>query len=208
MSGKFITFEGSECTGKSTIAPLLADHLRERGYNVTHTREPGGSPLAEQLRGIVLGERRISDITELLLMWTGRADHIHNTILPALKAGHVVICERFADSSYAFQGFGRGLVEETLALERMVVEGVAEPDHTLFFDVPLIESKRRLALRNIGADRIEKEGKEFYDRVYAGYRQRFLDHPKRMVRIDALPEMQIVTQQVLDWANAVFEKLN
>jgi dTMP kinase len=206
FKGTFLTMEGPECVGKSTIAPLIAERLRERGYKVTHTREPGGSELAEELRKLVLQERRIDNITELLLMWTSRADHLHNTIVPALKAGHVVVCERFADSSYAFQGAGRGLFAETIALEKMVLRGI-QPDYTLFFDIPFEEQKRRLSLRAEKADRIEKQGFEFYEKVFDGYRARFLGNPQRMVRIDALPEEEEVQAATLRWVNATFENL-
>jgi dTMP kinase len=206
QKGKFITLEGPECTGKSTIAPMLAEHLRNRGYTVTHTREPGGSELAEHLRKLLLEERRINSITEALMFWASRADHIYNTITPALEAGHIVVCERFHDSSFAFQGIGRGLLEETLTLEKMVLNGLS-PDYTLYYDIPFEEQKRRLSLRKASADRIEKQGLEFYANVFNGYQHRFNSNPDRMVRIDALPNEEEVQQATLRWANAVFENI-
>jgi len=204
--GIFLSFEGNECTGKSTLAPLLAEHLRDRGYTVTRTREPGGSPLAEEIRELLLKESNMGGLTEALLFWAGRADHVQNTILPALQAGHVVICERFADSSYAFQGMGRDIQHETLVLEDMVLKGL-EPDHTLYFEIPFEEQRRRMDLRNAAVDRIEKQGPEFYTKVYEGYRQRFLANQHRMTRIDSLPSEDVVQASVLRWANSVFENL-
>lgn len=207
IKGIFITCEGPECGGKSGMIPLLADHLRSRGYTVTTTREPGGSELAEKLRSLILSDRAINPMTELLLFAAGRSDHIQHTILPALKAGHVVISDRFADSSYAYQGKARGQVEQVLAVEKMVL-GDFQPDYTLFFDIPLEESRRRLALRSAASDRIEKEGDAFHLLTFEGYQERFLAHPARMQRIDALPAKEEVAKQVIAWANARFENLS
>ena len=202
--GVMVSFEGAECSGKSTIAPLLVQHLRDRGYDVIHTREPGGSELAEKLRKLVLEDRRISHIAELLLFSAARADHMHNTILPALEKGQIVICERFADTTFAYQGVARNQQAQALQLEKMVL-GDFEPDYTLFFDIPLEESKRRLSLRPAGADRIEREGEEFFTNTFYGYQHRFLTNQHRMRRIDALPALETVIQSTLAWANSVFE---
>lgn len=201
--GVMISFEGPECSGKSSIAPILAMHLHDRGYNVVHTREPGGTDLAEEIRNLVLKEGNISHITELLMFSAARADHYHNKILPALEKGQVIVCERFADTTFAYQGMARGLLKEVNVLEKMVL-GDFQPDYTLFFDIPLEESMRRMKLRPAGADRIEKESPEFFIKTFHGYQQRFLMNPQRMRRIDALPELDTVIQSTLAWANTVF----
>lgn len=201
--GVFLTMEGPECSGKTTIAPILVEHLRARGYDVIHTREPGGTELAEKIRTLVLQDGNISHITELLMFSAARADHYHNKILPALEEGQVIVCERFADTTFAYQGMARGLLKEVNVLEKMVL-GDFQPDYTLFFDIPLEESMRRMKLRPAGADRIEKESPEFFIKTFHGYQQRFLMNPLRMRRIDALPELDTVIASTLAWANTVF----
>jgi len=206
--GKFITFEGPECGGKSGVVPILAEHLRARGYFVCTTREPGGTPLADKLRDLLLHSNAMTGLTELLLLSAGRHDHVETYIKPALAKGWVVISDRFADSSYAYQGAGRGMKQAVQVMEEMVLNGF-EPDYTLFFDIPLVESRRRMQLRKSGQpDRIESENDAFHERIYQGYQERLRTHHHRMVRIDALPKSQTVINSVLAWADAAFEKLN
>jgi dTMP kinase len=205
--GKFVTFEGPECSGKTSTLPLLADHLRMRGYTVVETREPGGTPFAEVLRNLVLSPAvKVSPMTELLVFFAARFDHVEKVVKPALALGHVVLCSRFTDTTYAYQGAGRGLIDEVLQLEKLVL-GDFQPDVTLFFDIPLEESRRRLGLRDEPSDRIEQEKDDFHRATFEGYRRRFLDHPARMQRIDALPEYPEVLKQVLAWANATFDNI-
>lgn len=206
--GKFISLEGCDASGKTTNAPILAQHLRDRGYTVVTMREPGGTPLSEKIRDLVLHETMCIK-AELLLFAAQRAENINSIILPALAHPNwVVIADRFADSTFAYQGFGRGVPEEVLQLEKFVL-GNLEPDFTLFFDLPLVESERRLSARRTDTgkehDNFEKERREFHEAVYNGYQERFKQNPHRMHRIDALPEPELVKEQVIAWANRHFE---
>lgn len=204
--GKFITFEGPDGSGKTTNAAVLAMHLRERGYKVIVTREPGGCPLSENIRELLLGNK-MDPVTEMLLMAASRREHLKHKIVPALYAGHVVISDRFYDSSIAYQGFGRGLFNETTAVNEIVLEGF-QPDYTLFFDIPLEESSRRLAERNRRKgdnNRIDEESDEFKKAVHTGYDHQFRKNQHRMFRINALPDSDDVAQQVIRWANSIFE---
>jgi dTMP kinase len=209
--GKFITFEGPDASGKSTNIPVLADHLRSRGYRVVQMREPGGTPLAEKIRDLVLHERMATK-AELLLFAAQRVQNMAEIITPSLQwKDTVVIADRFADSTFAYQGFGRGMMEEVLLLEKFVL-GDFQPHYTLFFDLPLIESERRLNERRKttgqGFDTFEQERREFHECVYNGYQERYKQNPHRMYRIDALPSIEEVSKQVISWANAHFENLN
>lgn len=214
--GKFIAFEGVDAAGKTTNIKVLAEHLRERGYDVLMTREPGGTPLAEQLRDIILHES-MDGVTELLLFLAGRRHHVQTVILPAVQAGKIVLCDRFYDSTYAYQGYGRGLLKEIEALEAFVKGGTI-PHYTLFFDLPFEESMRRLALRTDKQDRLDKEEEAFRRRMYDGYQIRLdgrsdashFDRTfvRKVVNIDALPEPDVVADTVKRWANTVFENLN
>lgn len=189
MRGRFITLEGLEGTGKSTQLIGLRDRLSARGLKVITTREPGGTPLAEKLRELVLhsGPEKISNECELLMMFAARATHLETLIKPALERGEWVLCDRFTDASYAYQGAGRGVPEEHIrALERMVQQGL-KPDLTLLLDAPVEVGLARARARRgeAAADRFEREQLEFFQRV----RNRFLDiaraEPKRVRLIDA-----------------------
>lgn len=204
MRGKFITFEGCDASGKSTNVPAAAAHLRSLGYEVHVTREPGGTPVGERLRELVLHHRMASK-TELLVFAAARAEHMADVILPMLEQGAVVLSDRFSDSSFAFQGVARGMREDTLALEKFVLNGF-EPDYTLFFDVSLEESARRLRLRSGKQDRLDLEEDNFKKLVYQGYQERFTQNPHRMVRIDSHQSMEGVASQVIDWINRTFTK--
>ncbi|HUW00144.1 MAG TPA: dTMP kinase [Gallionella sp.] len=180
---KFITFEGVDGAGKSTHIAWFAEVLRQRGHDVVVTREPGGTPLGEQLREILLNQR-MNIGTEALLMFAARLEHIEQVIRPGLRAGKWVISDRFSDASFAYQGGGRGLSWEKLSQLEQWVHPDLQPDLTLFFDVPVEIARQRLA-NNISLDRFEQEQAEFFERVSAGYHRRVQEHPHRYAVIDA-----------------------
>jgi dTMP kinase len=192
--GRFITFEGIDGAGKSSHIEPLAAWLRERGHQVLVTREPGGTPLAETLRELVL-HQPMDALTESLLVFAARRDHLTRSIQPALDAGTTVLCDRFTDATFAYQGGGRGFDLHVLSqLEAMVHPGL-QPDLTLWFDLPAaVAAQRRAAVR--AADRFEAESTAFFERVQAGYTARVAAHPARFTRIDALPSPPEVWTQV------------
>lgn len=193
--GLFITLEGVDGAGKSTHLEWLAERLRERGRTVRLTREPGGTPLGEKMRALLLAEPMHPD-TEALLMFAARREHLAQVILPALEAGEVVISDRFTDASYAYQCGGRGLAEERLAvLENWVQQGL-QPDLTLLFDVDnAVAEARRSAVR--APDRFEREHSEFHARVRAAYLRRAAQHPERIRVIDGNQSVERVRQELL-----------
>ncbi|RZJ13477.1 MAG: dTMP kinase [Rubrivivax sp.] len=195
MTGRFISFEGIDGAGKSTHIQAVADWFRARGADVQLSREPGGTPLAETLRDIVLKEP-MGSLTELLLMFAGRRDHVETVIRPALAAGKTLLCDRFTDASFAYQGGGRGLPVEVLeSLAAWVQEGT-EPELTLWFDLPAEQAAaRRASARE--ADRIEQQDLTFFERVRAGYAARAERAPRRIVRIDASGTVEQVCVNVL-----------
>ncbi|MBL8331233.1 MAG: dTMP kinase [Rubrivivax sp.] len=179
----FITFEGIDGAGKTTHIETLAQALRDHGRRVLLTREPGGTPLAETLRELVL-HQPMDTLTESLLIFAARRDHLQQTIEPALRAGITVICDRFTDASFAYQGGGRGFDLEVLAqLERWVQQG-RQPDLTLWFDLPAAEAARRRAAAR-APDRFEAQDVEFFERVRGGYARRSAASPQRFAVIDA-----------------------
>lgn len=188
--GLFITFEGIDGAGKSTHIGALADALRATGRSVVLTREPGGTPLAEQLRALVLREA-MDPLSEALLMFAARRDHLLQVIEPALARGDVVLCDRFTDATFAYQGYGRGFDLQVLsALELWVQqtpavgEGLRQPDLTLWFDLPPAVAAQRLAQART-PDRFEAQPLEFFTRVAQGYGQRQAADPGRFARIRA-----------------------
>jgi dTMP kinase len=198
--GRFITFEGGEGAGKSTQARKLADRLKALGRRVTLTREPGGSPGAEALRGLLLeGEAdRWSSTAETLMMYAARADHLERTIRPALSAGDVVVCDRFLDSTRAYQGAGGGvsaaLIEQ---LERSVV-GADRPDLTLVFDLPVEAGLARALARAGGEARFEGKGEAFHRRLRDEFLAIARREPDRCVVVDAAQDVAAVERAV--WA--------
>jgi dTMP kinase len=194
-AGRFVTFEGIDGAGKSTHIEALALWLRERGHEVVVTREPGGTPLAERLRELVLAEP-MDSLSELLLVFAARRDHLAQQILPALRRGATVLCDRFTDASFAYQGAGRGMARERIAwLEQWVQEG-RQPDLTLWFDLPAeVAAQRRTAARE--PDRFEQQDAAFFARVRAGYAERAREQAARFVRIDAEAPRAAVWQQVV-----------
>ena len=191
---KFITFEGMDGAGKSTHLAWFADALRRRGHDVVVTREPGGTPLGEQLREILLNQE-MSTGTEALLMFAARMEHIEQVIKPALRAGKWVVSDRFSDASFAYQGGGRGLDWNKLSLLEQWVQGDLQPDLTLFFDVPVEVARQRL-VNNSSPDRFEQEQADFFERVRAGYHKRVQENPQRYAVIDAAQSLDKVKQQL------------
>jgi dTMP kinase len=196
--GKFITIEGGEGVGKSTNIACVENFLQSQSISFIKTREPGGTPLAEELRGILLAprEEKVSEKTELLLMFAARAQHLQQVILPALEQGIWVICDRFTDATYAYQGGGRGLSQQTITiLEDLVQEGL-QPDLTLLLDVDVQTGLARLDTRP-ATDRFEREQQDFFEAVRAMYRQRAQQHPKRFRVIDASQTLEAVQRDIV-----------
>jgi dTMP kinase len=200
--GKFITFEGGEGVGKSTQIAALADFLRARGYDVVMTREPGGTPRAERLRELVLATdtEPMPPQCELLLVFAARSTHIENVIRPALERGAWVICDRFTDATYAYQGSGRGMDREHIALLERLVQGDLRPDLTLLLDAPVEIAASRATARNAASgsvDRFELEQRAFFERVRAAYLERAAREPNRFMVIDATTARDHVTRAIV-----------
>jgi dTMP kinase len=184
MSGKFITLEGIDGAGKTTQLAWIADFLRSRGVQVTVTREPGGTAVGEQLRSLVLdGEHALHPETEALLMFASRREHLDKVIVPALRRGTWVVCDRFTDASFAYQGGGSGVSRDKLALlERWTQDGL-QPDKTFLFDI-VPEVGRERSQRTGAADRFEQEKQAFFERVRQAYLERATNDPQRIQVID------------------------
>ena len=196
--GKFITLEGIDGAGKSTHLAWLESFLRGRGLTVVVTREPGGTPLGEKLRALLLNNSQaMHPETEALLMFAARREHLDKVILPALARGDWVISDRFTDASFAYQGGGRGLASDRLDdLERWV-QGEFQPDLTLYFDVSVELGRQRVnAIK--AADRFEKEQDEFFQRVRAAYLQRAHKFPQRIRLIDSSQPLEKVKESLHD----------
>jgi dTMP kinase len=200
--GRFITLEGGEGAGKSTLAKALAEALRQRGLRVMLTREPGGTPLAERVREVLLArtDEAVDPRAELLLMFAARALHVEGLIRPALARGDWLLCDRFSDASYAYQGGGRGVPSALIDTLASSVHGDLWPDATLLLDLPVADGMRRAAARS-GADRFEAERVDFFERVRATYLQRAAAEPRRIHRLDA----SAAPEQVLRQSLAVLE---
>jgi len=186
-SGRFLTFEGVEGAGKSTQLRRAAAWLRERGVEVVETREPGGTPLAESIRGVLLAPRTesVPATAELLLMFAARSVHLENLIRPALERGAWVLCDRFTDASYAYQGGGRGLDADLISVLEQAVQGSLRPDLTFLFDLPPELGLARARSRDPAADRFEQEAIQFFEKVRNAYLQRAAAEPRRFRVLDA-----------------------
>lgn len=196
MKGLFITLEGSEGAGKSTNQAYLADSLRQRGLEVVVTREPGGTPMAERIRTVLLTQdlEPLSVDTELLLMFAARAQHLAQVIQPALSLGKVVLCDRFTDATYAYQGGGRGIAAERIAALETFVQGDLRPDFTLVFDVPVALGLERAGRRG-RLDRFEQEQLSFFEAVRHTYLARARTHARYHL-IDAAGSFAQVRSQL------------
>lgn len=184
MGGKFITLEGIDGAGKSTHLNYLVGRLRELGKTVVQTREPGGTPLGEKLRELLLSEPMHLE-TEALLMFAARREHLAQVIVPALERGDWVVCDRFTDASFAYQGGGRGLAISRLEELERWVQGDLNPDLTLLFDVPTAVAHDRVQQMNRELDRFEQEKRDFFDRVRGAYLDRANRNPQRIRVIDS-----------------------
>ena len=199
IQGRFISFEGTEGVGKTTAIEQLCNHLRAKGIDYLRTREPGGSPFAEQLRAILLDpDTTINDDTELLLMFAARCDHLQQVILPALQRGTWVICDRFTDSTVAYQGFGRAHGDSTVRAKiAMLIEQfvVQLPELTLWLDLPVLEGMARANKRS-AADRFEQQATEFFTRVHQGFSVLASEQPERIHRIEASGSAAEVSERI------------
>jgi len=195
MTGRFVTFEGIDGAGKSTHVDWYVERLRARGIDVVLTREPGGSELAETLRELLL-RRKMGMQAELLLMFAARSDHLERLIRPALAAGQWVVCDRFTDSTWAYQGSGRGAPAERIAWLDWVHDDL-QPDRSYLFDLaPELAAQRRASVR--APDRFECEDVAFFERVRRGYRERAQADPERFVVLDGervVPEIRVILEE-------------
>jgi len=195
--GLFITFEGTDGSGKSTQIELLEKYIKSKGYEVVLSREPGGTRVSEIIRDIILDPRNkeIDPLTEMILYAASRAQHVAEIIEPAIESGKVVICDRYVDSSYAYQGGGRGVDLKSIAdVNRIAIHGTV-PDITFFLDIdPEIAIKRRI--KSTGADRIEQEKLDFHRRVYDGYKKLSILYPDRIKTIDATKSIDEIAFQI------------
>ena len=194
--GLFITFEGADGSGKTTQFRLFAKFLEEKGYKVLTTREPGGTPISEKIRDIILdpANMEMSDMTEALLFAASRAQHVSQLIRPAVENGTIVLCDRFMDSSIAYQGYARGLGDCVRVINEYAVQGM-QPDLTFFLDLsPEDGRKRNIAAGK--ADRMEKQDIAFHDKVYEGYKQLAQIYSQRYVIIDASGTKEEVQERI------------
>ncbi len=196
MPGIFITFEGAEGVGKTTQIARATAHLRARGIEPLVSREPGGTPLAEKIRSLVLdpGQGAVTATTELLLMFAARASHVAEVIRPALEAGRCVLCDRFTDATEAYQGGGRGVSTDAIRALAGIAHPGLQPNLTILFDAPAAIANARLAGRGSNQDRIEAEGAAFFERVRAAYLAIAAREPGRVRVVDATrPESEVAS---------------
>ena len=200
MSGRFVTFEGLDGAGKTTQVRAVAEALDDLGIDVEMTREPGGTRLGERLRGLLLGDEPLIPEVELLLLFAARADHVETRIRPALERGAWVLCDRFTDASYAYQGGGRGIPAERISVLESWVQGELRPDLTIFLDLPVETSLARISggLFQETRDRFEREHLEFFERVREAYLARCGRCPDRYRRIDGALDIPDVTRAILE----------
>ncbi len=200
MKGRFITLEGSEGAGKSTNVDVVCQTLEKADIGVVRTREPGGTPMAEALRSTMLQQwdEQVDGLTELLMVFAARAQHITNVIRPALDAGKWVVCDRFTDATFAYQGYGRQLDLSKLEVLESWVQAHLQPDLTLYLDLDPVLAEQRIADRE--KDRMEAEQRDFFQRVRQGYLARAAQHP-RFRTVDAslsLVEVQAQVEQCIN----------
>lgn len=196
--GRFVTVEGIEGAGKTTQMDVIRQYLEERGISVVMTREPGGAPLSEAVRTLLLDpdNRGMSSDTELLLVFAARAEHLHKVIRPALESGDWVLSDRFTDATFAYQGGGRGIEAARIAILEEWVQGRLRPDMTLLLDVPVETGMTRIAGRG-KPDRFEREDRQFFQRIRDSYLQRAAAEPQRFRCIDASASVQQVSREAL-----------
>lgn len=202
QQGLFITLEGGEGVGKTTNLQFIAQHLRASGIDLVQTREPGGTPFAEQIRELLLGVRdeTVAPMAELLLIFAARAQHLQEVVYPALNAGKWVLCDRFTDATYAYQGGGRQLDRADIASLEQLVQGDFRPDVTLLLDMPVADGMARAGARG-ALDRFEQEQLAFFERVRSAYLDRVSQNPGQFRVLDAsgtLEQVQAGIAQALD----------
>ncbi|MGB6310118.1 MAG: dTMP kinase [Steroidobacteraceae bacterium] len=199
-AARFLTVEGIEGVGKSTQVARLSETLSERGIAHVVTREPGGTPLAERIRDLVLHcrDEAVPPVAELLLMFAARAVHLANHVEPNLEAGRWVVCDRFIDATYAYQGGGRGVSLDAIRQLEVLVLGARRPDLTVLLDAPVPQALRRAGQRNAGAaaDRFESERAEFFERVRGAYLARAAAEPDRIAIVDAAQSVDEVAARI------------
>lgn len=203
MRGKFITFEGIDGAGKSSHIEWLAELLRQKGLSVNVTREPGGTELGENLRELLL-QKSMHLETETLLMFAARREHLAELIEPALAKGEWVICDRFSDATYAYQGGGRGLERHKLQQLEQWVHGHLQPDLTLLFDLPLDVARERIALASRVLDRFEQERADFHERVRQAYLERWHSSPGRIHVIDAQGSIETIRKSLEEVVSTIY----
>ncbi len=202
--GLFITLEGGEGAGKTTSLAFIEAWLRQAGHNPLLTREPGGTETGERIREVLLHSRElaITPETEMLLMFAARAEHLHRVIRPAIERGRIVVCDRFTDATYAYQGGGRGIPEERIAEIERWVQGDLRPDLTLLLDIPVDMGLERANSRS-QPDRFERENREFFEKVRAAYLACATRAPSRIRVVDASQSREAVLRDIGNILNEV-----
>lgn len=201
--GKFITIEGTDGAGKSSFVSEMKDIIESQGFEVVLTREPGGTPFAEQLRDLMLNEK-MDNLTSLLLAFASRNEHIQNVIVPALEQGKYVLSDRFTDSTYAYQVAGQGVPKEYVEVLEHMVQKQLKPDLTLVFTVPVAVSRERLARTQKIADNFESQNDEFFQNVLDGYLEIAKNEPERCKLVDSSLNMETTREQVVKVMNSFF----
>lgn len=205
--GFFITFEGPDGSGKTTVAKLVVEKLKEKGYEVVHTREPGGIDIAEQIRNVILNPNNtaMDSKTEALLYAASRRQHLVEKVIPAMKEGKIVICERFIDSSLAYQGWARGLgIDEVLEMNKFAIEDLF-PSLTIYLDIDEEEGLRRVNTRGIDKDRLDSESVSFHHKVVEGYKKAIERFKERIAIVDASKTIDEVVEESL---NKILKHIN
>lgn len=199
MKGQFITLEGPDGSGKTTVSKIVVDQLIKEGYKVLLTREPGGVDISEQIRNIILDKKntKMEARTEALLYAAARRQHLIEKVLPAIEEGYIVICDRFVDSSLVYQGVGREIgIDKVYEMNLFAIEDIM-PVKTIFFDIDYIEGLKRIQKNNRETDRLDLDTNDFHKKVYDGYQQICDKYKNRIVKIDASQTIDNVVRSVL-----------
>lgn len=204
MKPRFITLEGGEGVGKTTNLAFIEDYLTSRGIDLLKTREPGGTPLGERIRGLLLDSDGMNNATELLLVFAARAQHVSEVIRPALAAGRWVLCDRFTDASYAYQGGGRDIDTSVIEFLEQWVQAELQPDLTLLLDTPIEVGMSRVRQRGV-ADRFESEQFDFFEKVRMAYLKRADQYPTRIKQVDASGDLESVRANIALHLNQIIE---
>lgn len=205
ISARLITIEGGDGAGKTTFVPIIKKRIEEDGFEVVMTKEPGGTLLGEKLREMIM-ENEMDALSETMLLFAARAKHLAEVIRPALEAGKWVICDRFSDSTMAYQSMGKGVPEGTIRALQDVVHGDISPGLTFVFDVPLHVSRQRIAARGKELNKFEAEDDDFKERVAMGYKSMVRRDPKRCKLIDSSRPMDDITDQVMSELERFMER--